>query len=164
MHNIESCQEKIRHLNAIYILDTVKCMHSRSFLICRHLVRHTDSFLFFRHAFASAPLILARGRGSRRLLPGFVRHQPRHWPAQWLLHVHEDVSQHIHAPSFSLSSNVPFIFPPFALFFLPNILPPPTVATASWPMLVDAGTVESVLLLAFLRACRRGGHGGTCYA
>jgi hypothetical protein len=27
--------------------------------------------------------------------PIFVRHQPRHWPTQWLLHVHENVSQHV---------------------------------------------------------------------
>ena len=44
------------------------------------------------------------------------------------------------APSFSLSSNVPFVFPAFALFFLPNLLPPPTVAAVSRPTLVDAGT------------------------
>ena len=37
----------------------------------------------------------------------------------------------MHAPSFSKSSDVPFIFPAFALFFLPNLLPPPTVAAAS---------------------------------
>jgi hypothetical protein len=43
-------------------------------------------------------------------------------------------------PSFSPSSNVPFVFRAFALFFLPNLLPPPTVAAASRPTLVDAGT------------------------
>jgi hypothetical protein len=63
----------------------------------------------------------------------------------------------MHAPSFSLSSDVPFIFPTFALFFLPNLLPLLTVVVASRLMLVDAGTGESVLLLAFLRACRREG-------
>jgi hypothetical protein len=35
------------------------------------------------------------------------------------------------APSFSLSSDVPFVFPAFVMFFLPNLLPPPTVAAAS---------------------------------
>jgi hypothetical protein len=64
------------------------------------------------------------------------------------------------APSFSLSSDVPFVFPAFALFFLPNLLPPPTVAAASRPTLVDAGTI---MLLAFLRACRRGGHCDACH-
>jgi hypothetical protein len=34
--------------------------------------------------------ILGRGRWGRRLLPVFVQHQP----AQWLLHVHENVSQY----------------------------------------------------------------------
>ena len=46
----------------------------------------------------------------------------------------------MHAPSFSPSSDVPFIFSAFALFFLPNMLTPPTVAAASRPMLFDAGT------------------------
>jgi hypothetical protein len=69
----------------------------------------------------------------------------------------------MHAPLFSLSLDVPFVFSAFALFFLPNLLPPPTVAAASRPTLVDAGTGESVLLLAFLRACCRGGHGGACH-
>jgi hypothetical protein len=43
------------------------------------------------------------------------------------------------APSFSLSLDVPFVFPAFALFFLPNLLPPPTVAATSRPTLVDVG-------------------------
>jgi hypothetical protein len=44
------------------------------------------------------------------------------------------------APSFSPSSDVPFVFPAFALFFLPNLLPPPTVTATSRPTLVDAST------------------------
>jgi hypothetical protein len=44
------------------------------------------------------------------------------------------------APSFSPSSDVSFVFPVFAQFFLPNLLSPPTVAAASRPTLVDAGT------------------------
>jgi hypothetical protein len=44
------------------------------------------------------------------------------------------------APLFSPSSDVLFVFPTFALFFLPILLPPPTVAAARRPMLVDAGT------------------------
>jgi hypothetical protein len=35
------------------------------------------------------------------------------------------------APSFSPSSDVSFVFPAFALFFLPNLLPPPTIAAMS---------------------------------
>jgi hypothetical protein len=58
------------------------------------------------------------------------------------------------APSFSPSSDVPFVFPAFALFFHPNLLPPPTVAAASRPTLVDAVRGELVILLVFLRACR----------
>ena len=44
------------------------------------------------------------------------------------------------APSFSSSPDVSFVFLAFALFFLPNLLPPPTVAATSRPTLVDAGT------------------------
>jgi hypothetical protein len=43
-------------------------------------------------------------------------------------------------PSFSPSSDVPFVFLAFALFFHPNLLSPPTVAVASRPTLVDVGT------------------------
>jgi hypothetical protein len=46
----------------------------------------------------------------------------------------------IRAPLFSSSSDVPSVFLAFALFFLPNLLPPPTVAAASRPRLVNAGT------------------------
>jgi hypothetical protein len=41
---------------------------------------------------------------------------------------------------FSSLSDVPFVFPAFAMFFLPNLLPPPMVAATSRPRLVDAGT------------------------
>jgi hypothetical protein len=107
--------------------------------------------------------ILGRGRGSRRLLPVFVRHQHRHRPAQWLLHVHEDVSQHACTIVFAIVER------PVRLPGLRPVLPPqpaalPTVAAVNRPTLVDAGTGESVLLLAFLRACRRGRHGDTCHA
>jgi hypothetical protein len=67
------------------------------------------------------------------------------------------------APSFPPSSDVSFVFSVFTLFFLPNLLPLPTVTTTSRPVLVDVGTGESVLLLAFLRACRRGGHSAACH-
>jgi hypothetical protein len=69
----------------------------------------------------------------------------------------------MHTPSFSPSSDVPFVFPAFALFFLPNLLPLPTITAASRPTLVDAGTGKSVLLLAFLRVCRQEGHDGACH-
>jgi hypothetical protein len=120
-------------------------------LSSRHLVRHSAFFSLSPHVSASTPPILGRGRGSKRPLPIFVRHQPRHQPAQCLLHVHEGVSQHARL-SFSSSSDVPFVFPPFIQFFLPNLLPLPTARAASRPNVVDAGTDELVLLLAFLRA------------
>jgi hypothetical protein len=68
------------------------------------------------------------------------------------------------APSFSPSSDVLFVFSAFALFFLPKLLPSPTIVAASRPTLVDAGTRRVVMLLAFLCECRRGGHGGACHA
>jgi hypothetical protein len=43
-------------------------------------------------------------------------------------------------PSFSSSSDVLFVFPAFALFLHPNLLPPPTVAVTIRPTLVDVGT------------------------
>jgi hypothetical protein len=44
------------------------------------------------------------------------------------------------APSFLQSSDVPFVFPVFPMFFLHNLLPPPTVAAVSRPTLVDTDT------------------------
>jgi hypothetical protein len=67
------------------------------------------------------------------------------------------------APSFSPSSDVPFVFPAFALFFLPNLLPPPTVAAVSRPTLVDASTGRVGHAPGLVLACRRGGHGGACH-
>ena len=93
-----------------------------------HLIRHSTSFLSPLMPPPPRHPILGRGRRSRRLLLVFVRHHPRHRLTQWLLHVHEDISQHTRTIVFA-----------FALFFLPNLLPPPTVAAASRPTLVDVG-------------------------
>jgi hypothetical protein len=46
------------------------------------------------------------------------------------------------APSFSPSSNVPFVFSAFTLFFHPNLLPSPTVTAASRSTLVDTGMTQ----------------------
>jgi hypothetical protein len=56
------------------------------------------------------------------------------------------------APSFSSSSDVPFVFTPLALSFLSNLLPTSMVAVASRPTLVDAGT-ERVGLAPGLSPC-----------
>jgi hypothetical protein len=63
-------------------------------LNCHHLVPHPASFLSPLMPPPPHHPILGRGRRSRRLLPIFFRHQPRHRLTQWLLHVHEDVSHH----------------------------------------------------------------------
>jgi hypothetical protein len=70
----------------------------------------------------------------------------------------------IRAPSFSSSSDVPFVFPAFVLFFLPNLLPPLTDAAVSRPMLFDAGPGR-VNLAPILSSCvRRGGHSSVYHA
>jgi hypothetical protein len=46
----------------------------------------------------------------------------------------------MHASSFLLSSDIPLVFSAFALFFLPNLLPPPTVAAVNRPTLINVGT------------------------
>jgi hypothetical protein len=61
-------------------------------------------------------------------------------------------------PSFSPSLDVLFVFPAFVLFFLPNLLPPRADRRSSTRV-----QGELVMLLAFLCACRRGGHGGACH-
>jgi hypothetical protein len=67
------------------------------------------------------------------------------------------------APSFSPSSDVPFVFPAFALFFLPNLLPRPQSQSRADRRSLTRVQGESVMLLAFLPACRLGGHGGACH-
>jgi hypothetical protein len=48
----------------------------------------------------------------------------------------------MHAPSCSPLSDIPFVLPAFALFFIPNLLPPPTIEAASrscsWPFSMRA--------------------------
>jgi hypothetical protein len=66
------------------------------------------------------------------------------------------------APSFSPSSDVPFVFPAFA--FLPNLLPRPRSQPRADRCSSTRVRGKSVMLLAFLRACRRGGYGGAYHA
>jgi hypothetical protein len=107
-------------------------------LSCHHLVHHYTYFLSLLMPPPPCHPILDRGRRSRRLLPVFVRHQPRHSRIGYFTSTR---TFHIMcAPSFSPSSDVPFVFPVFALFFHPNLLPPPTAAATSRPTLVDACT------------------------
>jgi hypothetical protein len=68
------------------------------------------------------------------------------------------------APSFSPSSDVPFVFPVFTLFFHPNMLPRPRSQSRADQRSSTRVRGESVMLLAFLRACRRGGHGDAFHA
>jgi hypothetical protein len=93
-------------------------------LSCRHLVRHPASFLSPLMPPPSRHPILGKGRGSRRLLPIFVRHQPRHWPTQWRLHIHEDVSHHARIIVFAVVRR------PVRLPGLRPVLPPQHTAPA----------------------------------
>jgi hypothetical protein len=83
--------------------------------------------------------IIGRGRGSKRILPIFVQHQPRHGLAQWLLHVHEYVSRYACTIIFVVVGRLVRL-PGLRPVLPPNLLPPPTVVAASRPMLFDAGT------------------------
>jgi hypothetical protein len=108
--------------------------------------------------------ILGRGRRSRRLLPIFVRHQLRHRLAQWLLHVYENVSHHARTIVFAVVRR-PVRLPGFC----PVLPPQPAALTHGHSREpTDARRCgyggELVMLLAFLCACRRGGHGGAFHS
>jgi hypothetical protein len=68
--------------------------------------------------------ILDRGCGSRRLLHVFVQQQPRHRPTQWLLHVHEDVSQYTRTIVFVVVGRLVRL-PDLRLILPPQPTPPP---------------------------------------
>jgi hypothetical protein len=93
-------------------------------LSCHHLVRHSTYFLSPLMPPPSCHPILGRGRKSMRLLPVFVRHQLRHQLAQWLLHVHEDVSHHARTIVFAVVGR------PVHLPGLRLVLPPQPAAPA----------------------------------
>jgi hypothetical protein len=89
-----------------------------------HLVLHSTSFLSpLMHPPPCHP-ILGRGRRIMRVLPVFVRHQSRHRLAQWLLHVHEDVSHHACTTVFAVVGR------PIHLPGLRPVLPPQPAAPA----------------------------------
>jgi hypothetical protein len=66
----------------------------------------------------------AEGVEAEGLLPIFVKHQPRHRPAYWLLYVHEDVSQHARTIIFVVVGHH------VRLVGLRSVLPPQPVAPA----------------------------------
>jgi hypothetical protein len=68
-----------------------------------------------------------------RLIPA------RHHPAQWLLHVHEDVSQHARTIVFVVVGR-PVRLPGLHPVLPPQPTAPPTVAAVSRSMLVNTGT------------------------
>jgi hypothetical protein len=108
-------------------------------LSCHHLVRHSTSFLSPLMPPPPRHPILGRGRRSMRLLSYSSDTSPDidscsgYCTSTRTFHI-------MHAPSFSPSSDVTFVFLAFALFFLPNLLPQPAVTATSQLMLVDMGT------------------------
>jgi hypothetical protein len=62
------------------------------------------------------------------------------------------------APSSSPSSDVPFVFQAFAMFFLPILPPRPRSQPRADRHSSTRVRGELVLILAFLRVCHRGGH------
>jgi hypothetical protein len=64
-----------------------------------------------------------------RLLPVFVRHQPRHRLTQWLLHDHKDVSHHVRTIVFAIVGR-PVRLPGLRPVLPPQPAAPPTVAAA----------------------------------
>ena len=116
-------------------------------LSCHHLVRHSTSYYSPLMPPPPRHSILGRRHRSRRLLPVFIRHQPRHRLAQWLLHVHGDVSHPTRTIFFTVVGR------PVRLSCLRPVLPPQPAAIA-----------HGRRTMAFLRACCRGVHGGVCHA
>jgi hypothetical protein len=94
-------------------------------LSCHHLVRHSTSFLSPLMPPPPRHPILGKGRRSMHLLPVFVQHHPRHRLAQWLLHIHEDISHHACTIVFVVAGR------PIRLPGLHLVLPPQLAAPAN---------------------------------
>jgi hypothetical protein len=99
-------------------------------LSCRHLVCHPTSFLSPlmpptpRHPFST------EGVGAGASSPYLSDTSPNIDPRSGYC-MSTRVFHSMHTPSFLPSSDIPFVFPAFALFFLPNLLPLPMVTAAS---------------------------------
>jgi hypothetical protein len=158
---IGSCLGPARHTRLIWSF-----IHLRDndgpHLSCRHLIRHPAYFLSpLMHPPPRHP-ILAAGVGAGASSPYSSNTSPDTNPRS----VYCTSMRTFHSmrtPSFPMSSDVPFVFPAFTLFFLSKLLALPTVATASDRCSSTRVRDKSVLLLAFLCACHRGGHGGACH-
>jgi hypothetical protein len=73
-----------------------------------------------------------------RLLPVFVRHQPRYRLTQWLLHIHEDVSHHVRIIVFAVVGRTVRL-PDLRHFLPPQPAAPAHGRSASRPTLIDVG-------------------------
>jgi hypothetical protein len=109
-------------------------------LSCHHIIRHSTSFLSLPSCLhLCTTSFLAEGVAACASSPYSSDTSPNtdsrsgYCTSTRTFHI-------MRAPSFSSSSDVPFVFAAFVRFFLPNLLPPHTVAAASRPTLTDAGT------------------------
>jgi hypothetical protein len=93
-------------------------------LSCHHLVRHSTSFLSPSCLHLRATPFSAKGVGACAPFPYSSDTSPRHRLAQWLLHVHEDVSHHARTIVFAVVRR------PVCLPGLRPILPPQPAAPA----------------------------------
>jgi hypothetical protein len=132
-------------------------------LSCHHLVSHSTSFL---SPLMPPPLrhpILSRGHRSRRFLPVFVHTSPNtdsrggYYTSTRTFHI-------MRAPSSLPSSDVPFVFPAFALFLHLTCCTRPRSQLQADRRSSMREQGESVMLLTFLRVCRRGGYGDACHS
>jgi hypothetical protein len=128
-------------------------------LSCRHLIRHPSSFLSPLRPPPPCHPILGRGHESWLLLPYSSNTSPDIDPCSGYC-TSTRMFHSMRAPSFSPSSDVPFVFPTFALSSSPTYCPHPRSQPRANRCSLTWVQGESVLLLAILHACRRGGHGG----
>jgi hypothetical protein len=137
-----------------------------------HLYPHTIMMVLASVATSSFAILLLFSlpsclhlRATPFLVEGlvFVRHQPRHRLALWLLHVHEDVSLHTRTIVFTVVGH-PVHLPGLRPVLPPQPATPPRLQPRADRRSLTRVRGESIMLLAFLRVCRRGGHGGVCHA
>jgi hypothetical protein len=123
-------------------------------LSCCHLVRHPASFLFLPSCIhLRATPFSAEGVGAGASSPYSSNTSPDTDPCNGYC-TFTRMFHSMRAPSFSPSSDVPFVFPAFAMFFLPVQLPHPRSQPRADRCSSTWVRGESVLLLAFFRACR----------
>jgi hypothetical protein len=152
--------DDIVHCQDILHKDTLDRIIDCPRLSCRRLVRHSASFLSPLMQPPPRHPILDRERRSRCLLPR-IRPTPAPTPTRALA-IARPRGRFTSCAHHRRTSRLSFW--PSACSFSPTYCPRPR----SQPRVDRRSSTwvrgESVLLLAFLRVCSRGGHGGACHA